>query len=373
MLSTNTIRNDFSMNDSIYLLNHSVGRPLKTSESNVDELFFRAWKSNEPWHEWMHVFTDFQNSISQLLQSHPTNFCPQTNVSAAFTKVLFSLPKNENKKTILLSEYDFPSVGFVAAQAKILGYELKFIPKDVDQTNPDVWNDAMTNDVQWVIITQVQSNTGVQVPVSDITAIANKKSILSVVDVAQSVGILPINLETWNASFVIGSCVKWLCGGPGAGFLYVNPSIISQCKPIDVGWFSHENPFEFDIHHFTYDNTALRFFGGTPSVLPFVLATHSINYLTKIGIDNIRNHNVSLSNQLINAIAPQYVVSPKNEHQSSGTMIINFKEHQEKIITALKANNILFDARAFGIRLSPHIYNTKEEMEKVAAIISAQL
>ena len=104
-----------------------------------------------------------------------------------------------------------------------------------------------------------------------------------------------------------------------------------------------------------------------------MLATHSLKYLTKIGIDNIRNHNVSLSNQLINAIAPQYIVSPKNEHQRSGTMIINFKEHQEKIITALKANNILFDARAFGIRLLPHIYNTKEEMEKVAAIISAQL
>lgn len=361
------------MNDSIYLLNHSVGRPLKKGESNVDELFFKAWKSNEPWHDWMHVFTDFQNSISQLLQSHPGNFCPQTNVSAAFTKVLFSLPKNENKKTILLSEYDFPSVGFVAAQAKILGYELKFIPKDVDQTNPEVWNDAMTNDVQWVIITQVQSNTGVQVPVSDIIALANKKSILSVVDVAQSVGILPINLEKWNASFVIGSCVKWLCGGPGAGFLYVNPGIISQCKPIDVGWFSHENPFEFDIHHFKYDHTALRFFGGTPSVLPFVLATHSINYLTKIGTNNIRNHNVSLSNQLVNAIAPQYVVSPKNEHQRSGTMILNFKEHQEKIITTLKSNNILFDARAFGIRLSPHIYNTKEEMEKVADLITALL
>jgi kynureninase len=72
MLSTNTIRNDFSMNDSIYLLNHSVGRPLKTSESNADELFFKAWKSNEPWHEWMQVFTDFQNSISQLL-AQPSN------------------------------------------------------------------------------------------------------------------------------------------------------------------------------------------------------------------------------------------------------------------------------------------------------------
>jgi kynureninase len=93
MLSTNTIRNDFSMNDSIYLLNHSVGRPLKTSESNADELFFKAWKSNEPWHDWMQVFTDFQNSISQLLQQHPTNFCPQTNVSSCFYKSAFFIAK----------------------------------------------------------------------------------------------------------------------------------------------------------------------------------------------------------------------------------------------------------------------------------------
>lgn len=373
MLNTDTIRNDFALNDSIYLLSHSVGKPLKQSETNLSTIFFNAWKSNEPWHEWMNVFSEFQKSLSNLLHSKSENFCPQTNVSGAFTKVLFSLPKQANKKTILLSEYDFPSIGFVAAQAKILGYELKFISKEEDQTNPDIWKAAMTDDVQWLIITQVQSNTGVQVPVKEIVAIANEKNILSVVDIAQSVGILSINIDDWNPSFAIGSCVKWLCGAPGAGFLYVNPNIVSSCKPIDVGWFSHENPFEFDIHHFKYDATALRFFGGTPSVVPFVLAAHSINYLTKIGIDNIRKHNVDLSNQLIHAIASEYLVSPKKENHRSGTLIINFKAQHEKVTAQLKANNIAFDARVFGIRLSPHIYNTKEEITKVIECISSQL
>lgn len=372
-LHTDTIRNDFDLNDSVYLLNHSVGKPLKQSEAALSNIFFNAWKSDEPWHGWMPVFTDFQQSLSNLLNSPPENFCPQTNLSGALTKILFSLPKRTGKQCILLSEYDFPSIGFVAAQAQQAGYELKFLSKEAEQTNPEVWEAAMSEEVQWVIITQVQSNTGIQVPVKEITALANKKNILSVVDVAQSVGILPINLKEWNATFVIGSCVKWLCGGPGAGFLYVNPGIVASCKPTDVGWFSHEQPFEFDIHHFTYHPAALRFWGGTPSVAPFVLAAHSIHYLNKVGINTIRKHNILLTEQLINALPAEHIVSPLKEHQRSGTIILNFNEHQQKVVEQLNSANVAFDARFFGIRLSPHIYNTEAEIQKVIECISGQL
>jgi len=370
MLDINKIRNDFELNDSIYLLSHSVGRPLKQSESNLSSVFFDAWKSTEPWHDWMNVFTQFQKSLSTLLNTNADNFCPQTNLSSALTKVLFSLPKQANKKTILLSEHDFPSIGFVVQQATVLGYELKFLSKDVDQTNPEVWKDVMTEDVQWIIVTQVQSNTGVQVPVKEIVSIANEKNILSVVDIAQAVGILPINIDDWNASFVIGSCVKWLCGSPGAGFLYINPNIIADCKPQDVGWFSHENPFEFDIHHFKYHAKALRFFGGTPSVIPFVIAAHSIQYLSEIGIQNIRNHNIALTEKIINAVLPNHIISPTNTNHRSGTIILNFGEQQQKTVENLKANNIAFDARAFGIRLSPHIYTNEDDIAKVITAIS---
>jgi kynureninase len=364
------IRADFDLNNSVYLLNHSVGRPLKSVESNLSKIFFDAWKTNEPWHEWMNVFSEFQQSLGNMLTASPENFCPQVNLSAALTKIFNALPKRNGKQTILLSEYDFPSIGFVAEQAKNLGYHLKFISKDANQTQPEVWKEAMTEDVQWIIITQVQSNTGIQTPVKEIVSIANEKNILSVVDVAQAVGILPVNINEWNPSFVIGSCVKWLCGGPGAGFLYVNSNLISACEPTDVGWFSHENPFEFDIHHFKYHPTALRFFGGTPSVIPFVIATQSIQYLNAVGIKNIRNHNVELTNKFIQSIPAEYVVSPLDTEHRSGTIILNFKNQQQKIIEKLKENNVAFDARVFGIRLSPHIYNSVEEIEKVIGIFT---
>lgn len=370
MLNTNNIKNDFHLNDSVYLLSHSVGRLLKNAETNLSATFFEAWKTTEPWRQWMEVFTNFQESLSVLLHSNPENFCPQTNLSSALTKVLFSLPKRNGKQFILLSEYDFPSIGFVSEQAKKIGYDLKFLPKEADHTDLQVWSDALSEDVQWVIITQVQSNTGVQIPVKEITVLANERNILSVVDIAQSVGILQINIDEWNASFVIGSCVKWLCGGPGAGFLYVNPNIISSCEPTDVGWFSHEHPFEFDIHHFSYHPNALRFWGGTPSVIPFTAATNSIKYLTEVGIDSVRKHNIALTNMLIDAIAPEHVISPLQTDKRSGTIILNFGNEHEKIVKKLAACKVAFDARVFGIRISPHIYNSSQDIETVISCTS---
>ncbi len=366
---TKDFKNDFINNEGIYLLNHSVGRPLLKAEENMQELFFKAWEAGEPWGKWIQVFSAFQKALANLFHSKAENFCPQVNISSALTKILFAIPKRQGKQCILLSENDFPSIGFVIEQAKILGYDIVFLPKNVDETNPQVWIDALTSNVQWVHITQVQSNTGVQVPVNEIVAEANKRNILSIVDIAQSAGILPIDIDAWHASFVIGSCVKWLCGGAGAGFLWVNSDILQDCKPVDVGWFSHENPFEFDIHHFNYHETALRFWGGTPSVMPYILATQSINYFAEIGIQNIRNHNLALSQKLIDSVAKSHVISPLEPNRRSGTMILNFGDKQQHIANELKTNKIQFDLRHLGMRMSPHIYTTVEDIEKVIEIL----
>ncbi len=366
---------DFVASNGIYLLSHSVGRPLQSSALALQQGFLAPWQEaqGDPWGSWMAALTQFQQQLAALLGGAPEQFCPQTNLSSALTKILFSLPKRAGKQKILLSEHDFPSIGFVAEQAKRLGYELAFIPAALDHTNPQVWQDAMQDDVQWLLVTQVQSNTGVQVPVAEIVALARQKNILTVVDSAQGVGILPINVQQWGASFVLGSCVKWLCGGPGAAFLWANPELIADCTPQDVGWFSHQNPFEFDIHHFAYHPGALRFWGGTPSVLPFVLAAHSIAYLQAYGIANIRAHNLALTEKIIAALDPAYLISPPAADKRSGTLIVHFAAQQERVIAALQAAQIRFDVRPKGIRISPHIYNRVDEIETLLASLQATL
>lgn len=367
----NAATHNFVPSNGIYLLSHSVGRPLRTTPTYLAQKFFAPWEAGDPWGEWLNALNEFGQALSGLLNSPAENFCPQTNLSSALTKVLFALPQQPGKSKILLSPHDFPSMGFVAQQTQQLGYELIFLPTEADATDPEVWAKALTPEVQWVLITHVQSNTGVQVPVTEVATLARQRGIISIVDIAQSVGVLPIDLAAWNADFVIGSCVKWLCGGPGAGYLWVNSQRVAESQPRDVGWFSHANPFEFDIQHFQYHPGALRFWGGTPSVLPYVVATHSIQYLTQLGIPNIRAHNVALTERILATVAADCVVSPKAPHQRGGTLVLNFGSRQAAVAERLKQQQVRFDVRPLGLRLSPHIYTTPAEVETVCAALAA--
>lgn len=187
---------------------------------------------------------------------------------------------------------------------------------------------------------------------------------------AQSAGILPLDLAKLQPDFMIGSSVKWLCSGPGAAYLWVNPAILPECQPQDVGWFSHENPFEFDIHDFRYHPTALRFWGGTPSIVPYAIAAHSIQYFANIGSQAMREHNLQLMALVVQALDNE-LVSPRAIDKRSGTLILQFGERQAPIMAALAEANISVDARSLGIRVSPHIYNDEADILRLLEVIKA--
>lgn len=355
----------FIAHDGIYLLNHSVGRPPVGSRESIANGFFEYWENGdaEVWPLWIEKIESFGAEMGALLNAPGEEFCPQINLSSALTKIIHALPRSPDRNVIVMTEQDFPSMGFVLSQAQRAGFEIRMIPATSDSRDLNVWAQYLGNDVCCTLVTQVYSNSGIQLPVGEITALARQKNIVSIVDICQAVGVIPIDLQKWQADFALGSCVKWLCGGPGAGFMWARPDIVEQCQPIDVGWFSHENPFEFDIHNFRYASGVMRFSGGTPSVMPYVLAAASIRIMQEIGIDRIRSHNLALIDMLANAVPENSLVSPRDPSQCGGTLVLNFQGQQSIIEKRLKEANVRFDTRSTGFRLSPHIYNTKAEME----------
>jgi len=353
-----------------YLLNHSVGRPLKSAQDAFNHNFFSPWQNNstEPWQQWLQSIETFQSALGQLFNHAPENFCPQANLSSALCKLVMSHPRlTKPSAKLLMSEQDFPSMGFALRHA-LPECEISFIPKELDVTCFDVWNSHLSQDIDLVFISQVYSNSGQQAPVKSVVVRAKQQGILSLVDVAQSAGVIPLDLTETVADFMIGSSVKWLCSGPGAAYLWVHPKNIADCEPKDVGWFSHDNPFEFDIHNFRYNQSALRFWGGTPSVAPFILAAHSINYANQLPQGLVRQHNLRLLTMLNTAFSAQ-LVSPKEESKCSGTAIFQFGETQNTVLKALKSAHIAVDARSLGIRISPHIYNDESDIEDLIEVI----
>ena len=358
-----------------YLLNHSAGLPPVSTRSAVDEAFLVPWEngSTDLWNAWLQAIGGFTSAVADLLNTEQSQICPQVNLSSALTKILFSLPVNPSRNVVLLSESDFPSMGFVLDKARQRGHELRFIPAQEDVCDPDTWQRHLCNDVGLAFITHVHSNTSKQVPVSEVTAIARERGIISIVDIAQSVGVLPIDVQAWQSDFVIGTSLKWLCGGPGAGFLWLTDEMVQTTKPVDVGWFSHEQPLEFDIHNFEYAPSALRFWGGTPSVMPYVVAANSIRLMLDVGIEEVRRHNQLLSQKIIDAAGSNHLKSPGEPENRGGTVVVKWPEPQQSgIIDALKASDVRFDGRASGMRLSPHIYNTTQDIDTVVDIIASQ-
>ena len=365
-------RDTFALGEGIYLLNHSVGRPPRSAQATAKAGFFEPWQAGggDPWDAWFAEVDRFRSAVGTLLNSPADNVCPQANLSSALTKIVHSLRRRIGRDTIVYTEADFPSMGFVLAMAGRAGFRLRCIPATADFGSLECWESTLDDDCCLALVTHVHSNTSRQVPVADICRLAREREVMTVVDVAQSAGIVPVDAVAWDADFIVGSCVKFLCGGPGAGFLWVSDRVLHECRPTDVGWFSHADPFEFDIHEFRYAESALRFWGGTPAVLPYAVAANSLETILDIGIERIRAHSLELTQTIVNSVPRKCLFTPARPASRGGTVVLDFGEQQSAAAQALTGAGVHFDVRRTGIRLSPHVYTSREEIGTVISCLA---
>ncbi len=283
--------------------------------------------------------------------------------------MLFSLPVEPRRRKIILCEKDFPTVGFVLAEARRLGLSPVFLKGGPHLADPDAWREAFSDEAHLVHITHVFSNLGLKTPVADIVARARANGVITVVDAAQSAGAVEVAADAWGADFLTGTAVKYMCGGPGACFLWVNPSIAPKCAPLDVGWFSHENPFEFNIDDFRYAEGARRFWGGTPSIAPLAIAAAGAEILGRTGVDAIASHNQALIARLLAAIPENSIMSHVRTGERGCAVIIKPKRTAEAA-AALAEAKIAHDARIGGFRFSAHLYNDEGDIDRLIATLT---
>ena len=370
-MTADRYREAFQLPGGAYFLSHSVG----CLPANVAQSFHASalepWRTRgEAWPQWLEAVESFIEAVAALLGAPARAICPQANLSSALVKILYALPSRAGRRTLLLSEDDFPSLGFVIARARRAGFELRYLPRHADLTDLTVWDDALSGDVQLALVTHVQSNTGTRLPVDEIAALCRSRGVFCVLDVAQSAGVIPIDLGKTPADFVIGSCVKWPCGGPGAGFLYAADEVCEMCEPLDVGWFSHEAPFEFDLREFRYAPGAKRFWGGTPSIWPYVVADAGVRLLLQIGLEQVHRHNQALVDRMRAGLEGKHLVSPADASRRGGTLVVDFGDNAAAV-ARLKSEAIACDWRREGVRLSPHIYNRADDVERLVDVCRA--
>lgn len=359
------MREHFHVPDN-YFLSHSVGCLPRRTLQDLNDHLFAKWqtKGGNAWPGWMDVLDTYRAHLAAMFGTSAAQICPQTNVSSALTKILYSLPLEDGRKTILCTTQDFPTVGYVFKQAERAGFTLRFVNGDV--CDPAVWEDAMDDTVGVVHITHAFSNTSRLAPVAEICALARASGALSIVDVAQSAGAVAIDLPIWDADFAIGTGVKFLCCGPGACFLYASHEMIEICQPLDVGWFSHEDPFEMDIHDFRFANSAMRFFGGTPSPAPLIMANAALAVWAEIAAEQgqgaVEARIQALLSKLVAALPVEMMVSPALPGHRGGALVV-VPADRAALHRALAARHIQYDERSEGFRFSVHGYTSDAEID----------
>jgi kynureninase len=359
----------------VYLISHSLGAmPRQTYDRLHEYADIWATRGVRAWAEgWWSMPVSVGNEVGRILGAEPDTVVMHQNVSICQSLILsclLPLPNNSKRRKIVYSELNFPSVMYVyEAHARAHGLRIETVKSDDGITVPlERLLAAIDEETLLVPISHVLFKSAFLQNAKAITERAHQLGAMVVLDTYQSAGTVPFSVKELNVDFATGGSVKWLCGGPGAGYLYVRPDLIEQLEPKTTGWMAHEEPFAF-ASELRYAPNITRFLHGSPAIPALYAAQSGYQIINEIGVERIREKSTRQTQLLIKMAeeAGFRVTSPKDPHRRGGTITV-WHDDAAAITRELVRREFIVDFRpGAGVRISPHFYTKDEELELVIA------
>ena len=342
--------------DTTYLINHSLGAMPAAAEDNLLE-YARMWRERgiRSWGEgWWTKPLTVGDQIGRIVGAPPGSVSMHQNVTIAEAIVLSCFRLDGERRRIVYAEDEFPSVRYLHQASAA---EVVVVP------DAEALLDAIDERTLLVPISHVLFKTAELQNVEPIIARAHEAGALVVLDAYQSAGAVPLDVTALGVDVATGGSVKWLCGGPGAAWLYVRPDLAERLEPALTGWQAHERPFAFEPE-MRYADGAARFLTGTPNVPALYAATAGYDVIEEIGVETIRANSIRQTDLLIGLLddAGLEVRSPRYPARRGGTVSVRVPEF-EAVHKELAERQILCDFRPdVGLRLGPHFFTTDDEL-----------
>lgn len=364
-------RSEFPILDKcVYLISHSLGAmPRGTYQSLHD--YAEAWATRgvRAWAEgWWEMPVTLGNEVARIIGADPQTVAMHQNVSICQSLIISCFDPLPSRNKIVYSELNFPSVMYVyEAHARDGRLRIEKVKSDDGITVPlERMLAAIDEDTLLVPISHVLFKSAFLQDARAITERAHEVGARVVLDTYQSAGTVPFSVKELNVDFACGGSVKWLCGGPGAGYLYVRPDLQSKLEPRTTGWMAHESPFAFESS-MRYAPDITRFLHGSPAIPALYAAESGYRIINEIGVEAIRKKSVRQTTRLIELAeeAGFRVTSPHDAAERGGTITVA-AEHAAAMTTELIRREFIVDYRpGAGIRISPHFYTKDEELELI--------
>jgi kynureninase len=361
----------------IHLLSHSLG-PVPRSARESMLAYCDAWEnhtSEDAWAtSWWELSQQVGDRIARILGGEPGSVQIQPNASIGLATVASCFDFKESKRNkVVTTALDFPSMEYIWDGQREIGARIHVVdsPDGISTPTEDLLN-AIDEETALVAISHTSYRSSSRVDARTIVDHAHEKGAMVLFDVYQSAGVVKLEAASWNIDFLIGGTIKWLCGGPACGYLYVRPDLQRDLRPRLTGWVAHASPFEFAHAPMKYARSVRRFAQGTPSIPALYSAIPGLELIESIGLEQIVAESQRRTTRIIDFARERdwKLNTPLKQEQRGGSVMIGVTDGPQ-MVERLAEKRVFVDCRpSAGLRVSPHFFNTDEEVEEALSIMA---
>jgi kynureninase len=356
---------------SAYLINNSLGAMHRDTATRLAE-YARLWDTEGvvAWSTWFPEMTRVADLVGVAIGAEPGTTILRQSVSDTMVAVASCLDLGSDRNRIVTTAADWPGTHyFWTEHCRRHGGELIVVPFEADGRSIDAQRvaDAVDDRTCAVSVSLVQFRTSSLLELAPIQEVARRRDALLIVDAYQAAGAVPVDVAARGIDVCLGGSVKFLCGGPGNGWLSIRPDLVESLRPSAVGWISHREPFAFDWDAIDYAPGIGRFAGGTPNVPAAYAAAAGYQAIVDVGIGQIRERSQGLTQLVVDAALECGidVLSPVDPSRRGGHVTLDPGD-PARISEELIRRGFIVDFRpGSGIRIGPHFFTAADECRAV--------
>ncbi|MEP7215291.1 MAG: aminotransferase class V-fold PLP-dependent enzyme [Anaerolineaceae bacterium] len=357
-----------------YLISNSLGAmPASVRDSLMEYTDLWATEGVVAWDTWLPEVANVAAILEDIINAPRGSMTMFQNVTNALAAILSCLEIEEPRNRIVHCAGEFPTVEYLLDAQRRVGAEVARVGDDPLVFPADSLLAAIDERTLVVVLSHVLFRTAELIDLRPFVEKAHSMGALVVLDAYQSMGAVPLDVTALGVDFLVGGSVKWLCGGPGAGYLYAHPRLLENLHPRDAGWFSHARPFGFEPPPIEYADGIARFTGGTPNIPAYYQAREGYRIIREVGVPAIREKARRQTQTIFDGAMQRglTVNSPSLFEHRGNHVTIDFPG-AEQVKAELIRRSFVIDYRpGAGIRVAPHFYTDDAECVAILEEIDA--
>jgi selenocysteine lyase/cysteine desulfurase len=362
------VRSEFPIFETATYLNSCSQGALSHRVRDAVEEWLAGWDANgAEWDFWVERNEAFRASIAGVLHAEPDDVAVTTSVSQGVSALVSALSLAGERNRIVISEYEFPTVGQIAHAQELRGAEVVHVQPDDDGSIPsERFAEAIDERTALVCCTALSYRSGHRHEVAAIAEVAHENGALVLADSYQACGAVELDVRSLGADVVTGGTVKYLLGTAGLGFMWVRREVCERLLPTQTGWFADEDIFAMSIADYSPHRSARRFDSGTPPVPSLYAGVAGVSLVQEAGVPAIEAHIRTLADRLLDGLdALGATVATPREPERRGPLVCIRSTDVDALVAELAAERIVVSSREDKLRVALHLYNVAEDVDRL--------